>query len=261
MKVAVIGSRGQLGSALVEDFRGRGWEVLPLTRDGHNVVTPGLHLPAGIDVVVNCAAFHHVAQCELRPLTAFDVNALGALNVAQAAEHVRALNVYISTDYVLEPNNVYAISKLAGEDFTQQYSTKYLIVRFGSLFGGTPRGKQASFVDQILEKSLQNQTIEVVSDVVISPAYTKDVAKLLGDIIVNPDKSVVNTIVNLSNKGICSFYEFALEITKQAGFQTHVYPVHEMNSHRPRDVATGQGLGFRSWQEALREYLRGKGYV
>ena len=261
MKVAVIGSRGQLGSALVEEFRGRGWDVTPLTSETHNVTTPGLQLPHDTEVVVNCAAYHRIDQCERMPLKTFDVNALGAMNVAKSAEHLGALNVYISTDYVLDPNNVYAISKLAGEELTRQYSGKYLIVRLGSLFGGVPRGKGPSFVDQIVEKALAGKPIEVVAETIISPAYTKDVAKLLSGVTHDVPYSYENDIVNLSNRGICSYYEFTLEIVKQIGSQTPVYPVHNVRPHQPRNVAPGRTLGFRTWQEALREYLQEKGYA
>lgn len=255
MNIAILGSRGQLGSALVQDFRVRGWNVLALTRTDHNVTTPDLRLPQGIDAVVNCAAFHRIAECEQRPLTTFDVNALGGLNVARAADHANILNVYVSTDFVLDPNNVYAISKLAGEEFTRRYSRRYLIVRFGSLFGGVPTAKGPSFVDQILVKAQQDSSIDVISDTVLSPAYTKDVAKLLGNCIVNHEDFINTPIVNLSNRGICSYYEFALEIVRQAGFQTPIYPVHNRNPHLPQNVAPGWTLGFRSWQEALREYI------
>lgn len=265
MKVAVIGSRGQLGSALVSEFRGRGWTVMPLTGETHNVTTPGLQLPHDTEVVVNCAAYHRLEQCERMPLKAFDVNALGAMNVAKPAQHLGALNVYISTDYVLDPNNVYAISKLAGEELTRQYSGKYLIVRFGSLFGGVPVGKGPSFVDQIVEKALAGKPIEVVSDTLVSPAYTKDVAKILCEWVERSHPGVwgyySNDIINLSNQGICSYFEFALEIVKQIGSQTHVYPVHNTRPHQPRNVAPGRTLGFRTWQEALREYLGEKGYA
>lgn len=252
MKVAVIGSRGQLGSALVSEFKGRGWDIIKTTFD---VVVPIRALPP-VDVIINCAAYHRFDECEQYPLLAFDTNAVGALNVAKAAEKQGALNVYISTDYTADPCNVYAISKRAGEEMTRAYSGQYLIVRFGSLFGGKPRKKGLSFVDQVLKKAEHGEPIEAVQDV-ISPAYTKDVAKLLYQIM-HRRHYVSGEVLNLSNQGKCSYYEFALEIVKQAGYQTKVYPVAIYDPRRPRDVSAENPLGFRTWQEALAEYLEGK---
>jgi dTDP-4-dehydrorhamnose reductase len=116
-----------------------------------------------------------------------------------------------------------------------------------------PRLKGPSFVDQVLEKAQRGETIEAVADCKISPAYTLDVAKILANLLLVKDLSGMTFY--LSNVGSCTYYEFALEIVKQAGFQSMVVPVENSNPLRPRDVSVKYQIGFRTWQEALKDYL------
>src|ERR1051325_2334991 len=153
-RVIVLGSTGQLGTDLVK----------VLGMDSETVVLPLNHVDCDCadetevrhvieklrpDVVINCAAYVRVDDCEMHAREAFEINAAGALNVARACAAVEALCVYISTDYVFDggkeaayvesdetcPINVYGTSKLAGEHLVRQTAPRWLIIRTASLFG------------------------------------------------------------------------------------------------------------------------------
>src|SRR5947209_16428196 len=137
MKVCVLGANGQLGSDVLAAFRAAGHEVVGLTHQQIEVTSPEsvrtallAPLPA---VVINPTAFHHVEKCESEPQKAFLVNAIGARNVAQAANEIGAAVMHVSTDYVFDgatqtpyreadpprPLHVYGNSKLSGEYFVR----------------------------------------------------------------------------------------------------------------------------------------------
>src|SRR5438309_5797720 len=155
-RIVVLGSTGQLGTDLVEVLRlDDKYETLTLTHadcdctNAHEVVEGVRNLHP--DMVINCAAYVRVDDCEVHAREAFEVNAIGARNVARACAAVEALCVYISTDYVFDgskgspyvesdptcPINVYGASKVAGEHLVQQAAPHSLIVRTSSLFGKT----------------------------------------------------------------------------------------------------------------------------
>jgi dTDP-4-dehydrorhamnose reductase len=161
MRVAVIGSTGQLGTDLLEVLVDAGsYEVFGLSHREIECTDPvsidKALKAARPDVVVNCAAFVRVDESEERPDDAFRVNSLGALAVARACAEIDALCVYISTDYVFDgekgspytesdashPINVYGASKLAGE-YPFNRLSRWLVARMASLFGKqAPAGRR-----------------------------------------------------------------------------------------------------------------------
>ena len=147
MKVAVLGGNGQLGTDVVAHLRQAGEEVAALTHADVELtdassVRAALRAAAP-EVVVGCAAWHHLGQCEEDPQRAFAVNAAGALHVARAARELGAVVVYVSTDYVFDgaaarpytegacprPLSVYGASKLAGEHLTAAGCERHYVVR------------------------------------------------------------------------------------------------------------------------------------
>ncbi len=147
-RVAVVGSAGQLGTDLVRYLEQSGaYQVFPLSHSDIECSDPaavrkvlGSHSP---DVVVNCAAFVRVDDCEDRREDAFRVNARGARFVAEACAALDATCVYISTDYVFDgekrtpyleedptsPLSVYGLSKEAGELSVRTTPEKHFIIR------------------------------------------------------------------------------------------------------------------------------------
>ncbi|MDR7536139.1 MAG: dTDP-4-dehydrorhamnose reductase [Armatimonadota bacterium] len=233
------------------------------------------------DVVVNCAAFVRVDECEDRPDEALRVNALGALYVARAAASLDARCVYISSDYVFDgrrpppaayaetdapaPVNVYGASKLAGEHLVAQTCPDALIVRTASLFGGRgARGKGGNFVTAILTRARAGEPLRVVDDVWMTPTYAPDAAWALVRLLAGG----ATGIVHVANAGACTWYTFARHALALAGVDAAVEPVpaatYPMRARRPTnsalDTARAAGLlggPLRTWEDALAEYVRG----
>ncbi len=287
-RIAVIGSTGQLGGDLLRVLSETGkYEVTPLSHaeidvaDRESIVR--VLCPDRFDVIVNCAAFTRVDDCEDRLADAFRVNAQGAFKVAQASAQSGALCVFIGTDYVFSgekgspyveedppaPINVYGTSKLAGELLVRQAARRWLIVRIASVFGKSgSRGKGGNFIESILAKARSGEPVRVVNDIWMSPSYTMDVASTLERLI----QAGATGLYHAANQGRCTWFEFALEAVRVAGLDTKVEPVpsdlYPSRARRPKDSSMMSlrlektlGLSPRPWREALRDYLVEKGYT
>jgi dTDP-4-dehydrorhamnose reductase len=279
MKVAIIGANGQLGSDLVKVF---GEEVIPLTRRDLDVTDPEsvkILNELKPDVIINTAAYVRVDDAEVEVEKAFEVNAIGALNVAKACNEIGAINVYISTDYVFDgakgepyeeedipnPLNVYGLSKYTGEVFTRNYSKNFYIIRVASLYGKAgARGKGGNFVDYMIQRAKNGEEIKVVDDIFMSSTYTKDVSRMLKrflDLEVKPAFGIYHIV----NEGYCNGYDFTTEIFNILDWDAHITPIKssELKRLARRPVFSVLknkkieeiGLEMRSWREALKDYL------
>lgn len=282
MKVAIIGASGQLGSDLVEVF---GERAIPLTHEDIEVKDPCYktlekHSP---DAVINSAAYLRVDDAEEEAEEAFAVNAIGAKNVAETCEKIGAINIYTSTDYVFDgttgapyteedlpnPINTYGLSKLAGEIYTRNYSSRYYIIRVSSLYGKKgARGKGGNFVETMIQKAKNNEKIKVIDDMSITPTYTKNAAEMIKKIL---NEKLPTGVYHCSNSGHCSWYDFAKSIFTLVGLDADLYPAKTrdfpMRARRPKNSALknakleGYGLEMDSWKSALKNYLIEMGYI
>jgi dTDP-4-dehydrorhamnose reductase len=284
MKIAVIGSTGQLGTDLVKTLSTT-HEVISLTHSDLEVSDYDslavLKNPRP-DVVINTAAFHKTDQCEEEPQKTFSVNALGARNIALITAEIGATTVYISTDYVFDgskkepyteedvpfPINTYGISKLAAEHFTRQ-NPKHYIIRIASVFGKAgASGKGGNFVETMIKKAKNNDPIMVVDDMFMSPTYTKDAASVMKGIL---ELELPYGVYHAANKGYCSWYQFAEEIFQITKLNADLKPTKTDPNYgkakRPLFSAltstklSQYNLEPRSWKEALRAYLTEKGHI
>ena len=189
MRVAVVGSTGQLGSDLVSHLEGSGTcRVFPLSHADIDCGDPAAVRKVlgscSPDVVVNCAAFVRVDDCEDRREDAFRVNARGARFVAETCAALEATCVYISTDYVFDgekrtpysekdptsPLSVYGLSKEAGEQSVRTTLEQHHIVRRSTLFGvAGASGKAGNFITTMLRLAREGRDIGVVDDQRFSP--------------------------------------------------------------------------------------------
>jgi dTDP-4-dehydrorhamnose reductase len=217
------------------------------------------------------AAHTDVDGSEQAPDTAYAVNATGTENVAKTAEAAGARLMFISTDYVFDgslrrpyepedpisPLGVYGASKAKGEAAIQANSSRWCIARTSWLFG--PHG--SSFPEKILQAAKSRPELKVVSDQVGSPTYTRDLAGVLCKLA----KIDARGIVNVTNSGSCSWFEFGQEILKQAGLGTSVQPISTAESARtakrpaysvlsPKTL-NSLGIFLRDWRAALSDYL------
>ena len=288
MKVAITGANGQLGTDLCRTLHN--FDVIPFTHADIEIADMASvrkamlkHKPA---VIINTAAYVRVDDCEDEKDKAFQVNALGARNVAVVAQELGARLVHISTDYVfggeVEPRttpytefdtpvplSVYGKSKLAGENLVRHFCLRHFIVRASGLFGiAGSSGKGGNFIETMLRLAKKRDELRVVDDQVFSPTYTMDLARKIAQLMTTEYYG----IFHITSKGDCSWYEFTTETLKLAGLKTPVVPItsdqYPQKARRPRfsvlDNYHLRLLGLddmRPWQEALKDYMKEKGHL
>lgn len=303
MKYLVTGVGGQLGHDVVNEAVKRGYEVVgsdiaPLysgIMDG-SAVTRVPYVQLDItdaeavrrvigeerpDVVVHCAAWTAVdaAEDEENRAKVHAINADGTRNIAEAARSVDAKMVYLSTDYVFDgqgtrpwepdcpdysPLNVYGQSKLDGELAVRAALDKYFIVRIAWVFG--LNGK--NFIKTMLQVGKTHDTVRVVNDQIGTPTYTLDLARLLVDMTETDRYGTYHaTNAECEPGGYISWYDFTVEIYRQAGLKTGILPVTTeeyglSKAARPfnsrLDKSKLEQAGFKAlpdWKDALHRYL------
>lgn len=282
MKIAVIGSNGQLGSDVVRALGDQGDAVASLTHadielSSLEAVRACLAAQA-LDVVVNTAAMHHVENCEQQPDKAYAVNAIGARNLATVTRDSGAVLIHVSTDYVFDgkkdapyvesdvplPLNVYGNSKLAGEYFIRTLNPKHFVLRTSALYGKQPcraKGGQ-NFVDLMLRLARERGRIRVVDSEFVSPTPTADVARQIAALT----RCDAYGLYHATAEGSCSWYEFAREIflVAEIAVKLEVASPTEFPAKVPRppySVLENRELKtlglnqFEPWQVGLRKYL------
>lgn len=181
---------------------------------------------AGVDVVVNCAAWTAVDDAETREAEAFAVNAVGAANLARAASAAGARLVHISTDYVFDgdasspyeaddvvgPRSAYGRTKLAGEWAVRAHDTagRHLVLRTAWLYGR----HGASFPRTIVRVARERGTVSVVTDQVGQPTWTSDVADLALRLV---HAQAPGGIYHATSRGQASWWDFARAAVASAG--------------------------------------------
>jgi dTDP-4-dehydrorhamnose reductase len=286
MKILIIGADGQLGTDLCKVIPKK--EQIPLTimdidiSDGKK--TMSVIKKYSPDVVINTAAYHHVDKCEDNKDLAFSVNAEGPKNVAFACKEAGASLVHISTDYVFDgekgspyvetdaphPLSVYAQSKYAGEQNVKDILDKYFIVRSTGLYGAAGcLGKGGTnFVEGMLKRAASQPELKVVTDEILSPTYTLDLADKINQLA----RTKHYGLYHIVNHGACSWYDFATKIFELVGKQVVIQKTtsaeFKAKARRPKysvlKNAHLEELGMddmRTWQEALRAYLIEKGHL
>jgi len=179
VRVAVIGASGMLGTDLMAVLGAEGVGLTHADVEVASRESVEAALPAEVDWVINTAAFHDVDGCEADPRRAFEVNALGALNVAAAAAARGAGVVFLSSDFVFDgtdsvpygedaavaPLNVYGVSKVAGELAVRAATPRHLVVRSAYLFGKRRSGKGWNVVSGIVERARRGEPLTLMPNV------------------------------------------------------------------------------------------------
>jgi dTDP-4-dehydrorhamnose reductase len=282
MKIAIIGSNGQLGSDVCAAFAGNGDQVTGFTHAEIELTSAssvGEALSAvAPDFIVNTAAMHHVEKCEADPAAAFAVNGIGARNVAAWAQQSGIPVAYLSTDYVFDgkkrtpytetdlaaPLNVYGTTKLAGEHFTAAIADKHFVVRVSAIYGQHPcRAKGGlNFVELMLKLAKERDELRVVDDEFVTPTPTGQIAEQL----VVLSRSDHYGLFHATAEGSCSWYEFAHEIFDVTGTRIRLEKARpgEFPAKVPRPkysvlenhALKSAGLNiFTDWRDGLRKYL------
>ena len=300
MKVLVTGVAGQLGHDVMNELHKRGYEgvgsdIAPQYSgaDDGTAVTKMDYVQMDItnsqevtetikkvnpDVVVHCAAWTAVdlAEESENKEKVMAINVGGTENIAKVCKELDCKMVYISTDYVFDgygtrpweedckdyaPLNVYGDSKLMGEKVVSLNLEKYFIVRIAWVFGVNGN----NFIKTMLNVGKKFDTLKVVNDQIGTPTYTYDLSRLLVDMI-ETDKYGYYHATN--EGGYISWYDFACEIFKQAGYKTKVNPVtteeygvskarRPFNSRLKKTKLVENGFTpLPEWKDALSRYLK-----
>ncbi len=300
MKFFVTGVAGQLGHDVMNELAKRGHEgvgsdIAPEysgVQDGTAVctmpyvtmdITDKEQVTKAItaespDVVVHCAAWTAVdlAEDDDKVEKVRAINATGTQNIADVCNKLDCKMVYISTDYVFDgqgdtpwqpdckdykPLNVYGQTKLEGELAVANTLEKYFIVRIAWVFG--KNGK--NFIKTMLSIGKKFETLRVVNDQIGTPTYTLDLSRLLVDMVETEKYGYYHAT---NEGGYISWYDFAVEIFKQAGYDTKVTPVttaeyglskaaRPFNSRLDKSKLIENGFQLLpTWQDALARYLK-----
>jgi dTDP-4-dehydrorhamnose reductase len=234
IKVFLTGSGGQLGSELNRILANNTYKymVFAPSRNDLDLVEFGsverIITQIKPDVIIHTAAYTNVVQAEIDKPACYENNVVATSNLVEAAKLVDAAFVYVSTDFVFDgkltrpyrtedatrPLNYYGKCKLMAEKLVQSSLSKYFIVRTSWLFSYN----QGNFFTKILKAAKENDEISVVSDEIGSPTSTIFLSKVILSMIDTKDFGVYH----VSNKGICSRYEFAVEIIRASGVNCNV---------------------------------------
>lgn len=300
MRVFVTGVGGQLGHDVMNELHKRGYEGIG--SDIHPVYSGMMDSSAVTampyealditdadmvrevlgrvqpDVVIHCAAWTAVdlAEDEDKQEKVRAINAGGTRNIAEVCKELDCKMVYISTDYVFDgqgekpweadckdykPMNVYGQTKLEGELAVSELLEKYFIVRIAWVFGLNGN----NFIKTMLKVGKKFDTLRVVNDQIGTPTYTLDLSRLLVDMIETEKYGYYHAT---NEGGFISWYDFACEIFRQAGYSTNVVPVttaeyglskaaRPFNSRLDKTKLMENGFEpLPAWQDALSRYLQ-----
>ena len=277
MKILVTGVKGQLGYDVVQEGESRGLDMFGTDVDNMDITNAGQvkHVIEAYkpDAVIHCAAYTAVDAAEDNQELCRKINVDGTRNIAEVCKDMDIPMMYFSTDYIFngqgenfwkeddpkKPLNVYGQTKYEGELAVQELVEKYFILRISWVFGVNGN----NFIKTMLRVGPQRGEVGVVADQIGSPTYTYDLAKLVIDMI-QTDKYGA---YHVTNEGICSWYEFACAIFKQAGLDVKVNPLttaeypakaaRPSNSRMSKDKLINAGFEMLpSWQDALSHYLK-----
>ncbi len=274
MKTLILGATGLLGQALMREWTGD--EVVGLGLEDVDIRNAGkvreIVQKTRPDWIVLAAAYTDVDGSESSQELAFAVNRDGAVHVARAAKDAGAKLLFLSSDYVFDgkksspyeigdarnPQSVYGRTKAEAEIQLLAAIPNCCIIRTAWLFG--VGGK--CFPDTILKLAATRPALDVVNDQRGCPTYSVDLSKA----IVQLCRKGANGIVHVTNAGDCSWFEFAREIVKRAGFPTEVRPVSTQQMVRPASRPAysvmsakslqAYGIAMPPWQDALARYLQ-----
>ena len=282
MRILVTGVKGQLGYDVMNELAKRGHTGIGVDVEEMDITDAAkveqVIKESEVEAVIHCAAYTAVDAAEDNAELCHKINAEGTENIAKVCKELDLKMIYISTDYVFngegtrpwepdderEPLNVYGQAKYEGELAVEKYLEKYYIVRIAWVFG--VNGK--NFIKTMLNLSETHDELSVVNDQIGSPTYTYDLAKLLVD-MVETDKY---GRYHATNEGLCTWYEFATEILRQAGKEITVHPVtsdqfpskarRPHNSRMSKDKLEANGFDrLPTWQDALNRYLKAIGVI
>ena len=280
MKILITGGHGQLGHDVSQVLE-REHKVVPCSSQELDISSQAA-VDAAIaalhpDLVINCAAYTAVDNCENEKELAWKVNARGPENLARGMEARGGRLIHISTDYVFDGNkpitesyteedpvgplSEYGSSKLAGEQAVTEISSDHLILRTAWLYGW--QGK--NFLKTMLRLALADpyRELRVVNDQYGSLTWTATLARQIQAVLTSDLQGIAHATAEGAStwfQGACYFLD-AMEVPHNlVPCSTSEYPTP---AHRPtnsilenrRLKQAGVSL-FTSWQQDIDAFVR-----
>lgn len=288
MKILITGSKGQLGTQLINVLKNGKSEIGTIPVEVQNTELVGYDVDE-LDivkincvrevlkkempqVVINCAAYTNVDGCESNYDLAFKINSLGPRNLAMVCEEIGAKLIHISTDYVFKgdgtipykecdltnPVSAYGKTKLLGEQFVREFSNKYFIVRTSWLYGYNGN----NFVKTIMKAAAEKGHLTVVDDQRGNPTNAEDLSHHIAMLIPTEEYGVYHC----TGEGECSWYDFAKAIVEYSEINCTVDPItsDQLNRAAKRPsfssldnmmLRSTVGNEMREWKQALKVFI------
>jgi dTDP-4-dehydrorhamnose reductase len=278
MRIAVVGSRGQLGAAVVH-VCAVSHEVVALDRSALDVTDAA----AVADVIgrirpeaiVNCSGYNAVDAAESHPVEAMQVNAFAVRSLARAATTASAAFVQFSSDFVFDglasepmseehppnPRSAYSTSKLLGEWFAAD-APRWYVLRVESLFGAAPGRPAKGSLESIVRGLIEGETVRVFSDRIVTPTHVGDAAEATLKLL---EHRLTPGIYHCVNSGWGTWLEIATEAARlldvEPRFQIVKVADVKLPAQRPRYCAMSNaklaaaGIPMPTWQDALARHL------
>lgn len=282
--ILVTGADGQLGNelqAVSKNFYGYDFiftdvSDVDITKEGQVSEFIRKNNP---DWIVNCAAYNFVDKAESEPEAAMLINGTAVKNITEVIRGTECRFIHVSSDYVYEgsanipcdeltepnPLSEYGRSKLAGEKYALLHSGS-MIIRTAWLYSSFGN----NFVKTIIRNAREKESLNVVFDQTGTPTYAADLAETIMHIIsgvIRNQLAFTAGIYNYSNEGVCSWYDFATEIIKEAGLTCKVNPVltseYKSKAQRPaysvldkKKIRETYNLEIPHWRTSLHKCIR-----
>jgi dTDP-4-dehydrorhamnose reductase len=279
--ILIIGANGQLGRDMVKTAQTAGYNCTAIDYPQLDITNQDsvekVFSLADSQIVINCAAFTAVDDCEKMPDTAYKVNATGPGNLASASEKTGARLIHISTDYVFDgsknepyvesdqtgPRTVYGSSKLEGEIQVKNKCSRYQIYRIAWLYGLYGNNFVRAIRKGAAAKKATGEPLRVVNDQWGTPTSTRQVCNQIFNVM----ELDINGIFHCTCEGKCTWYDFASEIVKTSGIDVKVIPCTTQEYVRPAprpaysvlENARLKELGLNimpDWKNAFYDFLK-----
>ena len=282
--ILITGANGQLGNELkIASKNFYGYDFIFTDIDTLNITnyenTLEFIKKSGPDWIINCAAYTLVDKAEAEPEQALLINGTAVKNITEAIRETECRFIHVSTDYVYDgkanvpynenvpadPQSAYGRSKLAGEKYALLHQGA-MIIRTAWLYSSFGN----NFVKTILRHAAEKESLNVVFDQTGTPTYAADLAGAIMNIVSGVIRNQVAMnpgIYNYSDEGVCSWYDFATEIVKEAGLPCKINPIlskdYRQAAQRPTysvmdksKIRENYGLSIPHWRTSLLKCLK-----
>jgi dTDP-4-dehydrorhamnose reductase len=282
--ILITGAKGQLGNELKivsrnfygYDFVFTDVDTLDITSKDQTSEFISKTKP---DWIINCAAYNLVDKAESEPDQALLINGIAVKNITEVIKGSECRFIHVSTDYVYggqgntpynentpaNPLSAYGRSKLAGEKYALLHQGS-MIIRTSWLYSSFGN----NFVKTILKHAAEKESLNVVFDQTGTPTYAADLAEAILTIVAGVIRNQIamnSGIYNYSNEGVCSWYDFACEIVKEAGLNCIINPVLSKDfkqiATRPSysvmdksKIRENYGLTIPHWRNSMKKCIK-----